>query len=501
MSTTVTTTSSEEELRPGLEAFEPDPDDIEAAKATEDLQIRDPNIVDWDGPDDPENPMNWSGLMKGLHVAYVSTFVLLANLASTMFAPGAKDLIKEFGITSSIVGTFTVSIYVLGFMIGPLAFAPLSELYGRLGMYHVCNVVYLAFTLGCALSNDVASFLVFRFICGCASAGPLTIGGGTIADVTVPKKRAKALAMFIVGPLIGPVIGPIVGGFVAQDIGWRWTFWIILIFSGTLFLASLFFLRETNAAAILKRKTERLRKETGNLKLTSKLDTKLPPRELFVRAIVLPAKMIVFSPIVLLMSLYGGMLFGLIFLLFTTFPSVFGEQYGFSPGTTGLAYLGLGIGFICGLLGFTTLSDKLLGQGGAAVKPEQRLILMKWFAPITPIGCFVYGWTAYFKVHWIAPEIGTFIIGFGGLFIMLPSQAYLVDAFGPRAAASALAANVVIRSPFGAFLTLAAPSLYSNLGLGWGNSLLGFICLAFTPVPWLFYRYGEHLRTRFAVTL
>ncbi|XXG99865.1 hypothetical protein Hte_006206 [Hypoxylon texense] len=464
---------------------------------------QDPNVVDWDGPDDPANPLNWSALKKGLHVAYVSLFVLYANLAATMFAPGAAELIQEFGIASSTVGAFTVTIYLLGYMFGPMFLAPLSELYGRLIIYHVCGVFFIGFTLACALSRNTGMFLAFRFLAGTASAGPLTIGGGTIADVTPQEKRGMAMAGYIVGPLLGPTIGPIIGGFVSQDLGWRWTFWIILILSGSLSLAAILFLRETNATILLQRKTERLRKETGNTKLTSKLALKLTPGELLTRSIVRPAKMIIFSPVTLLLSMYGGLLFGLIFLLFTTFPSVFESQYSFSPSIAGLAYLGLGIGMICGLIGFSLLSDKLLGQagGGTVAKPEKRLILMKWFAPVTPIGCFIYGWSAYYRTHWIVPEIGTFIVGFGGLFAILPAQTYLVDAFGSEGAASAIAANVIIRSPFGAFLTFAAPPLYKNLGLGWGNSVLGFITLAFTPVPWLFYHYGEYLRTHFKVNL
>lgn len=229
----------------------------------------------------------------------------------------------------------------------------------------------------------------------------------------------------------------------------------------------------------------------------------MSPRELLTRSIMRPLKMAIFSPVTLLLSLYGGVLFGLVFLLFTTFPSVFESQYNFSTSIAGLAYLGLGIGMICGLIGFSLLSDKLLGQAGGntVAAPEKRLILMKWFAPVTPIGCFIYGWSVYYKTHWIVPEIGTFIVGFGGLFALLPAQTYLVDAFGPEGAASAMAANVIIRSPFGAFLTFAAPPLYQNLGLGWGNSVLGFITLAFTPVPWLFYHYGEYLRTHFEVKL
>ncbi|KAI1776438.1 MFS general substrate transporter [Hypoxylon cercidicola] len=494
--------SSETTLPRGLRVEE-EHDVEQGEKAPAEKLTQDPNIVDWDGPDDPTNPLNWSGLKKGLHVAYVSLFVLYANLASTMFAPGAAELIQEFGITSSIVGTFTVSIYVLGFMFGPMVLAPLSELYGRLVLYHAGSVVFLGFTLGCALSKNTSMFLAFRFFAGAASAGPLTIGGGTIADVTPQEKRGVAMAMFVVGPLLGPTIGPIIGGFVSQDIGWRWTFWIILIMSGSLSLAAIFFLRETNATVLLQRKTERLRKETGNTKLTSRLALHMSTRELLARSIVRPVKMVIFSPVTQLLSLYGGLLFGLVFLLFTTFPSVFESQYGFSTSTSGLAYLGLGIGMVCGMVGFSLLSDKLLGQAGSSnvATPEKRLILMKWFAPVTPIGCFIYGWSAYYRTHWIVPEIGTFIIGFGGLFAILPAQTYLVDAFGPEGAASALAANVIIRSPFSAFLTFAAPPLYRNLGLGWGNSVLGFICLAFTPLPWLLYRYGEYLRTHFKVNL
>ena len=262
-------------------------------------------------------------------------------------------------------------------------------------------------------------------------------------------------------------------------------------------------MRETNATVLLERKTQGLRKETGNPKLISRADLNQTPREMLLRSIIRPAKMLIFSPVVLFLSLYAALVFGTLFLLFATIPVVFGEQYGFNPGVAGLTYLGLGLGMLVGLVLFYLLSDKLLGQkkGGTAARPELRLILMKWFAPITPIGCFIYGWSAYYQIHWIVPILGTFVIGFGTFFIIMPVQIYLVDAFGSQAAASAIAANLVVRNVFGTFLPLAAPPLYGRLGLGWGNSLLGFVCLGFTPVPWLFYRYGEYMRTRFAVQL
>ena len=107
--------------------------------------------------------------------------------------------------------------------------------------------------------------------------------------------------------------------------------------------------------------------------------------------------------------------------------------------------------------------------------------------PAVPISIFWYGWAAEKQSHWIVPIIGTFFFGFGVLWVIMPTQLYLVNAFDPNAAASALAANVILRLLFAAFIPLAGPSLYVNLGLGWGNSVLGFIAVMFLPVPLLFY--------------
>lgn len=146
-----------------------------------------------------------------------------------MFAPGAADLVKDFHVTSTIVASFTVSIYLLGYVLGPLLLSSMSEIYGRLRIYHLSNVGYIAFTIGCALSTDTAMFLVFRFICGCFASAPMVVGGGTIADLYPANERGKVMALFGLGPLLGPVIGPVIGGFVTEYLGWRWTFWLILI--------------------------------------------------------------------------------------------------------------------------------------------------------------------------------------------------------------------------------------------------------------------------------
>ncbi|KAJ3499578.1 hypothetical protein NLG97_g216 [Lecanicillium saksenae] len=454
----------------------------------------------WDGPNDPKNPRNWKPRVKLWHIILASLFALYSSLATVMYAPAAGELAEQFGITNSTVETFTISIYILGYVIGPVILSPLSELYGRLIIYRLCSVIYIAFTIGCALSTTTAMFLVFRLICGCAASAPLVIIGGTIADLYVPSERGAAVALSCISPLFGPALGPVIGGFVSRGLGWRWTFWIILIFAGIVTLATFLTMKETFEPVILKHKTTTALRKTYADNLP---DIRSTPAQLLGNTMIRPFKIFMLSPVVLTLSLYTSFIYGLNYVLFTTFANVFKGTYHFSVELSGLSYLGLGMGMLASSLFCMFISDKLLKTSTAEREgcPEQRLIPMIWFNLALPVGFFWYGWSASQGTHWIVPMLGTVLIGIGSMMILIPSLSYVVDAFDTEAAASAVAVLAVSRSLFGAFLPLAGPALYQKLGLGWGNSLLGFIALAFSPTPYLLHRYGQTLRTKFPVAL
>lgn len=232
--------------------------------------------------------------------------------------------------------------------------------------------------------------------------------------------------------------------------------------------------------------------------LRSKLDIGLTPRELFLRAIVRPSKMLIMSPIVLMMSLYMAVAYGIMYLLFTTFTFVFTKNYGFSDRNVGLTYIGTGIGMLLALLVLGSTSDRLSmylkKKNGGEMKPEYRLPPLIIGGPFIPIGLFIYGWTADKHVQWAVPLLGTLFVGIGMLAAFMCVQTYLIDAFTVHAA-SAVAANTVLRSVFGAVLPLCGLQMYDTLGLGWGNSLIGFVALALVAVPPFFYFYGERIRT------
>lgn len=192
----------------------------------------------------------------------------------------------------------------------------------------------------------------------------------------------------------------------------------MIIQSGAVAISSLITIRESYAPTLLARKTKKLQKETGNPNLRSALDTGRTPKDLFMFSIVRPTKMLFLSPIVFLLSLYVGVIYGYLYLLFTTISQVFEGQYGFSQGAVGLSYLGIGIGSLIGLLVLGATSDKVLkylSEKNGVKKPEYRLPAMIPGSFFVPLSLFMYGWTAYYKTHWIVPIIGTSFLGVGML--------------------------------------------------------------------------------------
>jgi multidrug resistance protein len=507
------------------------------------------NIVNWDGENDELNPLNWKPgkkwrnlgvvcmmtvityvqILKRKHGWLSTKSVLYRPLASSMFAPGVPQAMEEFHSTSDFLSTFVVSIYVLGFAVGPLVMAPLSEIYGRQPAYIISNLFFVIFTVACAVSSNLGMLVAFRFLAGCAGGTPTTIGGATVADMFQKEKRGAAMAMWGLGNQLGVIIGPIIGGFLSQAEGWRWVFRLQAIIGGVSLLLGILWLQETYAVVILERKTRKAICETRNTKLVSALHDGIAPGERLRRAIIRPAKLLIFSPIVLLLSIYTAVVFGYLYLFVTTFPTVFQQQYGFGIGLTGLTYLGLGVGTVSGLVITGKMMDplhrRLAAKNHGESKPEHRLPPLMFSAPLIGLSFFWYGWSAEVRTHWTVPIVGTVFFGMGlipafvsylchrsatasqgslfGSFTdsgQISINMYLVDTY-TRYAASAIAATKCLQSVAGAFLPLAGRPLYDSLGLGWGNSLLGFIAFAFVPVPWLFYRYGEVLRARCAVKL
>lgn len=242
------------------------------------------------------------------------------------------------------------------------------------------------------------------------------------------------------------------------------------------------------------------------MELRSKYDTGESTKYLFKMAILRPTKLLLFSPIVLIMAFKMTISYSYSYFLFATYPYVFENQYGFKPSSVGLVYIGIGIGYVASQLLAAALSDRYVVKMKIArncpPKPEWRLPPLAIGAILLPVGYLIYGWTAMYRLHWAIPIFGTTLIGIANLCYFFAIMAYLIDTYTIYSA-SAISANIVVRSIVTATLPLAGTKLYEKLGIGWGTSLLAFIALALAPVPFVLLKYGERIRThpRFQVKL
>ncbi|KEP46436.1 putative MFS multidrug transporter, partial [Rhizoctonia solani 123E] len=352
-------------------------------------------------------------------------------------------------------------------------------------------------TVACAWAPNTASLIIFRFLAGIGGSAPLTIGAGSISDLFHERDRAVAMSLFSLGPLLGPIIGSIAGGFVTQDIGYQWVFKIISIAAGVVALFGIPLLQETYAPVLryclsflsdINQGSTLSRRRYGYPDLTPRGSLGKVLSENLIR----PLQLLTRSLICFSLSLYMA-------IMFVTFPTLFASVYGWGPGIAGLAYLGLGVGFmfaaVIGSRLMNVLYLKLSERNGGQGKPEYRIPPM--FCGTIPIviGLFWYGWTAHVKAHYILPIIGSGVFGAGMMFCFMPIQLYLVDSFSY--AASAIAAATFLRSLFGFAFPLFGQRLFNSLGIGGGHSLLAGIAIVVgVPFPiWIYFK-GEEMRAR-----
>ncbi|KDQ62917.1 hypothetical protein JAAARDRAFT_44005 [Jaapia argillacea MUCL 33604] len=463
--------------------------------------LRDVQLVVWK-EDDPEDPRNWAKWYKWFITMNVGLAVISVAFGSAIVTGDFPGIQKEFAV-SEVVVALSVSLMVIGFGIGPLLFSPLSELYGRKPLLAIPMWIYVIFNIPCALAKNIETLLICRFFCGFFASAPLTLAGGAISDVFDNNERGFAIALFAAAPYGGPVLAPLVGGFIGSSIGWRWMIWVNMILAA---VAAIFvtILPETYAPVLLRKRAAKLRVELDrdNIVTEQELFPK-PFGEMLVETLIRPFQMLLTEPILLLMSLYISMIYGLLYAFFFSFPVVFGEGYHFSDGIVGVTLCSVLVGLALALLVTPQLEKyymKKVEEGGGKADPEHRLPGMMLGAPFVPISLFIFGWTspsivAAHGANWVGPLISGIPFGFGMVVIYFAANAYLIDAF-PAYVASALAAKVVVRSGMGAAMPLFIVQMFHHLGNGWAASLLGFLSLAICPIPFAFYKYGKSIRAR-----
>ncbi|MCJ1314442.1 MFS siderochrome iron transporter 1 [Agyrium rufum] len=463
----------------------------------------DPYAIDFLPDEDSGNPIQFAPLKKWSITLLVAFATLAVAFVSSAYSGGIEQLIMDLHTTEE-VAVLGISLFVLGFAIGPLIFAPLSELYGRQAIFIGTYGILTAFNAGAAGAPNIGGLVAMRFLAGAFGSSVLTNAGGVIADMFLARERGLAMSVFAAAPFMGPTLGPIVGGFVGQSIGWRWTEGVMAIFTGVLWILGSILIPETYAPVLLRKRAATLSKHTGKI-YRSKVDvrTKPPsPGQAFKKALGRPWVLLFREPIVLLLSIYMAIVYGTLYMMFAAFPIVFQEGYGFNEGLGGCAFLGVAVGMIAAVIytfpdngRYNKAVTKAEESGKLFAAPEARLPPAMIGSVCLPVGLFWFAWTNSPSVHWIVPIIATVPFGFGMVLVFLSIMNYLIDAYTIYAA-SVLAANSTLRSVFGAVFPLFTTYMYQNLGVHWASSIPAFLALMCVPFPFLLFRYGPTIRRK-----
>ncbi|KZT71137.1 MFS general substrate transporter [Daedalea quercina L-15889] len=424
------------------------------------------------------------------------------SFASSAPSGMSDRLIEYFGFSEELA-TLTITLFIFGYCVGPLFWGPLSEQYGRRPVFLVSFPVYICFTFGCALSRNTTSIMIFRLLCGVFAAAPMSNSGALISDIWDAQTRGKALSLFIIAPFMAPAWGTILSGYLAESaLSWRWLFWIMAIIAGVSLLLIAFTLPETYGPVLLVQKARALRADTGDDRYTAPLEL-APPMSISARAhytVSVPFKMLVQEPTLIATTVYMSFLYGCMYLLFEAFPIVYIEGHHFGTGPAGLVWIPPVIGVITSVLVYIQVFEKrytdvLSGRRSMKMSPELRLESAIWGAPLFAGSFFWFGWTSDPSISYWSPLMAGLVMGFAIIWIFLALFNYIIEVY-LSCAASALAANTVVRSIAAAGFPLFASQMYRKLSPQWASTVIGCCSVLMIPIPFVLQRFGPALRRK-----
>ncbi|PSN69880.1 MFS general substrate transporter [Corynespora cassiicola Philippines] len=459
-------------------------------------------IVDWWATDDPENPQNWSWKKKATTALIIDVYTLVVYASSAIYVSSQELVMQRFGVGHT-KGALGLALYVLGYGMGPLIFAPLSEVpyFGRNIPYIVTFGLFTILALPTALVDNMGGLLVLRYLQGFFGSPCLANGGASMGDMYSLLYLPYPVAAWVSFAFAAPAIGPLLSGFAVYAENWRWALWEILWMAGPVFLVFFFFVPETQPTTILLNRAKRLRRITGNQKIRSQ--TEINERGVNLGATVLdaiikPLEITIKDPAILFVNVYTALTYGIYYSFFEVFPLVYPPLYGFNVGETGIVFLCIIVGcFIAMAIYFSYLHffliPDVLKNGLRTQEYRLRPSLIACLGPT--VGLFLFGWTARSSIHWIVSVIGVTIYATTVYIVMQCIFTYVPMSY-PQYAASLFAGNDFFRSLFAFGAILFGRPMYVNLGVGEGISLLGGLSVIGIVGMWLLYFYGANLRAR-----
>ncbi|KAL4955752.1 major facilitator superfamily domain-containing protein [Aspergillus filifer] len=429
---------------------------------------------------------------KQFFLGIVTAAGFFGPLCGAVYLP-SLILYEDIFNTSGAVINATVSVYMAVFAVAPLIGAAAADLGGRKTVYIVTLASFLvANILLASLPSNIGVLFVLRIFQAFGACVVTSIGAGTITDIIEPSRRASALAIFLLGPQLGPVLGPLIGGQFATESNWRWAFGFLALACTPVYLAILFCLPETlrclvGDGSIYAGKGWFVVPKFRQRALVDESKFPKPPKPSlrnWIKLLIQPTQFIVF--------MNGALSFAGLYLMYVSFPDVWGERFGFSTRAVGFAYLAPGIALFLASL----LTGKFSDWHRARLKthhptgkiaPETRLPIQIAGFVISFIGKILFGWFTEYNLHPVAGLSASALAGIGTAVIFVTTTSYQTEV-APSQAATIVALGGLLRNIAAAIAAAILDSLVGGMGYGWcftGLGGLDLLCVG--GIGWVMY--------------
>ncbi|KIY71160.1 MFS general substrate transporter [Cylindrobasidium torrendii FP15055 ss-10] len=458
------------------------------------IAVEKPIYVEFED-NDSRDPRNFSSRRKWAITIHASASTLLAASTAGAYTMGAQSMCAELSCTH-FQATIGISMYTLGFGVVPLVTASLSEEFGRQPLYYISAGGFLAMFILIALAPNIQAVLLGRFLQGAFGSTWATMVAGSISDIWSPEHRGKPMAIFSVASLGGTGFGILYAGWIEMNshLRWKWIEWIQMILTATYIVFLPIIMRETRTSIILRNMARKRRKETGSLRYKARIeDEGVHMKQLIWISVTRPVVLLITEPLVTSFSLWIAFAWGVTYALLESIPLVFQNLHHFNTGQTGSVFITIFIGCVAGYF-LNGYQEKLYQHNYALRGPEARLYGACFAAISLPVGMFIYAWTSFSFVHWIAPVIGIFVLILSTYIIFVAVFTYLADSYGPYAS-SALAGQSMCRNLAAMAFPLFTTPMFTKLGYQWAGTLFACIATLMIPIPYVLFRYGPSIRS------
>ncbi|KAI1470103.1 MFS general substrate transporter [Daldinia caldariorum] len=452
-------------------------------------------------------------------------------LTAQIYLPALTVLAREFNVTISQIN-LTVTTYMIFQGITPMFVGSLADSAGRRPAYFICFTIYICANIGCALAPSYAALLVLRMLQSAGSSTTVALCQAVVADVITSAERGHYVAYTSLPILLAPAIGPIIGGVLAQEVGWRFIFWILAILAAVVFAVHAFFLPETCREIVGDgsvrphpayrtfwqlckdaRRRHRNNKRSGGGNgapldhAASRASTK---RSLRVKKVdVWKSITILLEKEMFLLLGYGGIVFTGFYCVATVMPTQLAANYGFDEIKVGLMYLPMVGGSVvaavvngrlmnwnyrrhCGLRGVPFERSKQQDLSDFPIERARLEIGIPMLALC--IACTIaWGWAFEYHAHVAVPCVLLFLLGWAVVGFSNTLNVLLVDV-NVGSAGAATASNNLTRCLIGAAATAVIGPMINGVGIGWAFTILGLLYIVFSPMLFFILKYGMKWR-------